>query len=553
MAYIHLIKYLWHFAGPCRWMVFMFTFLHFVSISCFMATPMVFAKILNGLQLYQGKVLIHYTVRWVFIWLGLSISSNIIHRFGRYYEFQVAFQVKQHFLNLYYTTLANLPLAWHVKHHSGDSLNRVSLSQKALHDFATRQFLYIEYAMRVIGSLGFLLYFSWQISLLGLVMGLISIFLLKHFDQRLAKLYHILNEINHRVSARLFDYISNIRTIITLNLQSRTADELNNQIQKIRKPFMQAEVSVNAMKWFILVLLSTLNTIGAVFYFIWQQLYHSQSVAVGNVAAVFQYLLFLQQGFFDIAREYQQLVGWQTDLKSLETIPLQPENKAWQDKKLSSWQRMDITDLKFAYGKKTIIDIAHLNIQAGQKIALIGESGSGKSTLLTILAQLIAIDKGRLSIDSKNTPFCVLKNTTALIPQDAEIFENTILFNLTFGVDVPKQDLDNALQVSRFDEVVAKLAEGLNTDLSEKGVNLSGGQRQRLALARGILAAKDKGILLLDEPTSSLDQKNAGLIYDAFIAAYPEKTLICVLHGMEFLNKFDCVWVMDQGQLKVAN
>jgi ABC-type multidrug transport system fused ATPase/permease subunit len=87
------------------------------------------------------------------------------------------------------------------------------------------------------------------------------------------------------------------------------------------------------------------------------------------------------------------------------------------------------------------------------------------------------------------------------------------------------------------------------SDIREKGVNLSGGQKQRLALARGILAARDSGIVLLDEPTSSVDPRTEALIYEGLFQAFADKAIISSIHRLHLLPRFDYVYVLDQGRI----
>jgi ABC-type multidrug transport system fused ATPase/permease subunit len=115
------------------------------------------------------------------------------------------------------------------------------------------------------------------------------------------------------------------------------------------------------------------------------------------------------------------------------------------------------------------------------------------------------------------------------------------------GLDYTEAEVKGALRISRFDEVLKKLPEGLKTDIREKGVNLSGGERQRLALARNILAAKDSEIVLMDEITSSVDVKNEALIYDALLREFKDKTIIAAVHKPAMAAKFQRIVRVKNG------
>ena len=142
-----------------------------------------------------------------------------------------------------------------------------------------------------------------------------------------------------------------------------------------------------------------------------------------------------------------------------------------------------------------------------------------------------------------------LAGITTLIPQDPEIFENTIRYNITFGVEHSDEEVLEAIRISRFESVLERLPDGLNTDVRERGVTLSGGERQRLALARGIMAARDSSIILMDEPTSSVDAFNEAAIYDNMFSSFAACAVISSVHRLHLLARFTRVIVMDNGRI----
>jgi ATP-binding cassette subfamily B protein len=142
-----------------------------------------------------------------------------------------------------------------------------------------------------------------------------------------------------------------------------------------------------------------------------------------------------------------------------------------------------------------------------------------------------------------------LNETVTLFPQDPEIFENSIAYNLTLDLPFASTDIDDACQASHFSEVVAELPRGLESSIQEKGVNLSGGQKQRLALARGILAAAESDVVLLDEPTSSVDPKTEALIYQRLFQTFSGKAMVSALHRLHLLHFFDYVYVLERGRV----
>ncbi|MDQ1086306.1 ABC-type multidrug transport system fused ATPase/permease subunit [Siphonobacter sp. SORGH_AS 1065] len=142
-----------------------------------------------------------------------------------------------------------------------------------------------------------------------------------------------------------------------------------------------------------------------------------------------------------------------------------------------------------------------------------------------------------------------LYDTVTLFPQEPEIFENTIAYNITLGLPFTEETIREVCEIAHFQTVVEQLPQGLESSIQEKGVNLSGGQKQRLALARGILAAQESQVVLLDEPTSSVDPKTEALIYNSMFKAFSDKAIISSLHRLHLLRDFDYVYVMDKGRI----
>ena len=174
----------------------------------------------------------------------------------------------------------------------------------------------------------------------------------------------------------------------------------------------------------------------------------------------------------------------------------------------------------------------------------------GKSTLLTLLRGLHDVAPGsRTSLDNKTIEFASIADTVTLPPQEPEIFENTILYNITLGLPFSDEDVRNVCRRVKLDDLIEALPEGVHTHIQEKGVNLSGGQKQRLALAPGILAARQSTIVLLDEPTSSIDPTTEKKIYGELFNEFRSKAVISSLHRLHLLNNFDYIYILKNGSV----
>jgi ABC-type bacteriocin/lantibiotic exporter with double-glycine peptidase domain len=257
-----------------------------------------------------------------------------------------------------------------------------------------------------------------------------------------------------------------------------------------------------------------------------------------------------------LAVHYQNFARIRTDYASAAPIWAAPEPRASGTTVRRDWQEIALRGGEYEYtradGKPAGVFGAHLTLRRGERIALVGPSGSGKSTLLRMLAGLYDAQKGHYEIDGiPRMDLRHLASIATLIPQQAEVFESSVLDNITFGFERDARAVDDALYVSAFDAVVAALPDGLATPVSERGFNLSGGQRQRLALARGVMAATGdaSSLLLLDEPTSALDPVTESRVHRRLDAALPSATIVASVHRMSLLAHFDRVVLMVAGRI----
>ena len=206
-----------------------------------------------------------------------------------------------------------------------------------------------------------------------------------------------------------------------------------------------------------------------------------------------------------------------------------------------------IEDLSFQYGEKPILQDLSIRFQKGGKYALTGPSGCGKSTLLKLLLGWLPDYSGTIRFDSKDAKGYTpeqLQQQMSYIEQNVFLFDATIRDNITLGGTFTDEQMDKALRESALAGDLATMPNGLDTIVGEGGSELSGGQRQRVAIARALI--HDRSILLVDEGTSALDQKNADIV-ERSLLANPDLTLILVSHHLspERKAQFDGVYCLE--------
>ncbi len=545
-----MLKQLWGYSGEDKKKVVIFMIFHFISILGQLGKPLAFAMILNTLQ-KNTSTLIQDVVFWLSIYLICFFIFEIFHRAGRYIERFVAFRARKNFINSIYKHLRFLPLNWHNDNHSGSIIDRVNKASNALYYFGEMQFVYVQVFVQLIFPLVVLSFISPVVSVATLLSGLFLVFVTKKLYNLSVPEYRYQNDLFHKVAEGLHDYISNINTIITLRLGEPTQSDINNRIKKVY-PHIKKENNITQLKCFISALIIVLLDIGLIFFYIYSQNAAQQIVMIGSVTLIFLYLHQTMDSFSFYSGDYEYLIHWKTDFEAVELIlDEEPEDHLQNPEKLGPWKKLELKNISFSYdGKNKSVDNVSVSIHKGSKIAFVGESGSGKSTFLKLIRGITPIKSGYLCIDdSKNKNINSLSKVTTLIPQEPEIFENTILYNITMGLDYKTDDLYKSIQISCFDYVLKKLPEGLDTDIREKGVNLSGGEKQRLALTRGIYSIKDSEIVLLDEPTSNVDPFIEKKIFNNLFNEHENISMISVLHRLHLVKNFDYIYVFKNGSI----
>lgn len=556
--YFSLLSTAWRYARHEK-RRFILIYSMFVVANIIVAmNPLFYGWFVSELQEHGTAVL---NTVWIYAlgYLGLRLVEWLMHGPARVMEQQLAFNVSRNFQEELYRNILHLPMQWHQENHSGATISKSRKAHEALRAFFQNGFIYLYSFGKFVFSFAAMLYFSPLFGAIGIAIGMLTILVIVRFDRVFIKSLREVNEKEHHVSSTLFDTLSNIRTVITLRLEKVVHVAFLQKLGEVFPPFKR-NATVNEWKWFTAQMLIGLIYAVTVLGYVHQQWIPGQTFQIGGLIILIGYVTQFTSVFNDIASQYTQIVKFHTDVQNVheieETFAKLPE--ASQDKSLPGhWEHLDISHLNFIRPDKTgaqkpagLFDLS-MRIEKGQRIALIGESGSGKSTLLSLLRGLHEPLPGSSVVVNNFIPADIesIRSTVTLFPQEPEIFENTVFFNITLGLPVSREEVMKVCEEAQFTDVLNKLPEGLDTFIQEKGVNLSGGQKQRLALARGILAARNSSIVLMDEPTSSVDPRTEKLIYSSMFETFKGKSVISSLHRLHLLTQFDYIYILRNGQV----
>ncbi|MDQ4039256.1 MAG: ABC transporter ATP-binding protein/permease [Actinomycetota bacterium] len=213
--------------------------------------------------------------------------------------------------------------------------------------------------------------------------------------------------------------------------------------------------------------------------------------------------------------------------------------------------RIEFRDVCFSYGREPVLQNLSFSIEAGQNVALVGPTGAGKSTIASLIPRLVDVDSGAVLVDGldvRSHALMSLRGQIATVMQDTVLLEGTLRDNIICGhPGACDRDVRRAARLALVDEFAARLPDGLDTRIGERGANLSGGQRQRVAIARAIL--RDARIIILDEPTSALDAGSEELLVAALENLPADRTRLVIAHRLSTVRGADAIFVLEDGRV----
>ena len=387
--------------------------------------------------------------------------------------------------------------------------------------------------------------------LLSLISIPIYIFIIFSFMKPFEKMNHDVMQSNSMVSSAIIEDINGIETIKSLTSEENRYQNIDSEfVDYLEKSFKLTKYSIlqtNLKQGTKLVLNIFILWLGA-------QLVMSSKISIGQLIT-FNTLL----SYFTTPME--NIINLQTKLQSAkvannrlnEVYLVESEFQVQENPVHSNFLMGDIEfdDLsyKYGFGRDTLTDI-NLTIKEGDKVSLVGVSGSGKTTLAKMIVNFFDPYKGQITInhqDIKNIDKKVLRRHINYLPQQAYIFNGSILENLTLGGNnmISQEDILKACELAEIRQDIERMPMGYQTQLSD-GAGLSGGQKQRIALARALLTKSP--VLILDEATSALDVLTEKKVIDNLMSL-TDKTILFVAHRLSIAERTNRVIVLDQGKI----
>ena len=485
--------------------------------------------------LFSGLIIVHGIGAYIGNYFLAKVSTNVVHT--------LRCEIFDQYIRL--------PTTYFDANNSGYMISRITNNvgqvTQAVTD-AVRTF--VREGFTAIGLLIYLFYSNWMLSLVFIAITPIIVVLVGYVSKRLRSISkkiqdslgdmtHITSELvsGHRVVRSYGGEEYEQRRFLECSSFNRRQSLKLSTTMAIHNPIMQFIIAI------------------ALSFLMYMALYFMKQASVGEFVGYLTAAFLLPKpirSLSDANSDIQKGIVAAESLFEVMDEPGELDNGTYQAERCKG--ALEFKNISFQYPGANELALKDISFKAepGQTIALVGASGGGKSTLANLISRFYTHDQGEILLDDVeiNTyELANLRKQIALVNQQVTLFNDTIANNIAYGVlaTATRSEITAAATGAYAMEFVAKLDQGLDTEIGENGVKLSGGQRQRLALARALL--KDAPILILDEATSALDTESERYIQAALQKIMRNRTTLVIAHRLSTIENADMILVIEHGRI----
>ena len=516
-------------------------------------TPLIFANMIDTLQnpniinLVSWVILggVSYFFLYVFSWIADYIINIQLAKFVP--EFMVNLRAD------IFSALQKQDMKFFDQHRSGRLNSRVSSDAS---DYGNA----VSIVMTVAGQFLIVFLIFIVLAYINLPLAIISalvipvLLLISYLFRRIARITSMSFRRAHAaVNSAMAESVNGIQVSKSFGVET----ELLGEFKDINKRHFVSGFRMSLSMGMFFPFIDLLSAIGTVVI-----LGVGGQAAISNLGFVttgvlYVFLTYLTRFFFPIT----QLVNFYSQLQAgfagyeriLQVLDSEPEVQDLGDIEVDQIEgKIEFQNVDFEYvSDAPVLRDFSLTIPPGEKLAIVGHTGAGKTSIISLLARFYEYQSGKILIDNIHIRDIKLKSYRkhlGMVLQTPFLFNGTILENITYGrKDASEEDLQRALKISRVDEILVYLKDGLETQVGEGGCLLSTGQRQLVSFARALLA--DPRILILDEATSSVDAYTESMIQESLEELMKGRTSIVIAHRLSTVKNADRIIVLDQGKI----
>jgi ATP-binding cassette, subfamily B, bacterial len=451
-----------------------------------------------------------------------------------------------------YSHLQHLSLGFHNKAKSGDLITRVTYDIERLREVTVVAALpLLTNVLTLVGMLGVMFWLNWELALIS--MAIIPIFLLStvRISKKIQKVARTQRKREGAMAAVAAEAISSIKVVQALSLENRLERNFATQNQKSLKEGAQAQRLSAGLERTVEILVSIATAL-----VLWRgvQLVLQRTITPGDLLVFTTYLKVAFKPMRQLAKYTGQIskatASGERIVDLLDTVPeVRDLRGATEAPAFRGAVRFE--QVSFGYEDKMILDHLNFKAQPGQHIALVGPSGGGKSTLVSLLLRFYDPGEGKIIIDGhdiREYKIDSLRQQISIVLQDSVLFATTIHENIAYGcLDASEDDVIAAAKLANAHDFIMRMSEGYETVLAERGATLSGGQRQRIAIARA--AVRSSPIVILDEPTTGLDNESERVVSEALERLTQGRTTFLISHNLRSVKNVDQILYIEGGAI----
>jgi subfamily B ATP-binding cassette protein MsbA len=452
-----------------------------------------------------------------------------------------------------FAKLMALPTTHYDNHATGKIIGKFTYDVAQVTAAATNVVtISVKDSIMIIGYLGWLLYLNWQLTLLSFVMFPVIAVILRFINARL-------RNANREAQRAMGDIIQVIEESVTghkiVKLYGGQTYERRRFFEKtnwMRRQIMKHSIAAAANVPIVQMIAA--SALAVIIYIATVQVRSGTIDLPGFISFVAALLLLTApiKRITGVSEHLQRGLAAAESVFELMDTPGEIESGKIKLGRAEGRIAFEGVTMSYQHDDRLALRDIHLDIPAGQTIALVGASGSGKSTMANLVPRFYLPTGGRITLDGNdltNLTLLSLRANIALVSQEVVLFNDTVAANIAYGQmrEVPEDEIIAAANAAHAMEFINQMPERLNTMVGERGVKLSGGQRQRIAIARAIL--KNAPILILDEATSALDSESERHVQAALETLMKGRTSLVIAHRLSTIEKADRIIVMQKGEI----
>jgi subfamily B ATP-binding cassette protein MsbA len=462
---------------------------------------------------------------------------------------QFVFSLRQ---NLF-AHLQRLSLRFHDQQRTGDLITRLTSDIDAIHDMVSNGIIVFgSNAFLLAGMLSLMLWLNWQFALAALSVAPLLFWSVFRYSNRIKIAAGKARASTGVLASLAQETLASIRIVQGLAQEEQQDERFRAQSATSLQAYQEG-IRYQARIWPVVDLLAAVGLATVMWYGATRVL--AGVLTTGDVVIFFAYVTNFYAPMRQLARlSYMWNRASVGAERIAEVMTVRSEVVDRQDARTASRLKGEIefVNVAFEYDRgHPVLSEINLLIAPGEKVAVVGATGAGKSTLMSLVPRLYDASQGTVCIDGedvRNYTVQSLQEQISLVLQDSLLFSGTIRDNIAFGrPGASEEEIVAAAATANADDFIRRLPDGYDTLVAERGTTLSGGEKQRIAIARAIL--RDAPILILDEPTSSLDAASERLVMNALERAAAGRTTLIIAHRLTTVRLANRIVVMEHGRI----